>query len=136
MLYYLNDVEKGGETAFLVADNTTLDVKVAILYILVTKSNILSASCFYVFVRLYVVFNGRLIKRTLPNRPCLIFLPVYSNLVSKIFEQDVQPQQKMSYVKPAHSRKERHSYHVVQPRSRPPVRLAWRLGLPYHSRGV
>ena len=28
MLYYLNDVEDGGETAFLVADNTTLDVKV------------------------------------------------------------------------------------------------------------
>ena len=33
MLYYLNDVEEGGETAFLVADNTTLDVKVAILYL-------------------------------------------------------------------------------------------------------
>ena len=28
MLYYLNDVDEGGETAFLVADNTTLDVKV------------------------------------------------------------------------------------------------------------
>ncbi|CAB4006676.1 transmembrane prolyl 4-hydroxylase-like [Paramuricea clavata] len=27
VLYYLNDVDEGGETAFLVADNTTLDVK-------------------------------------------------------------------------------------------------------------
>ena len=28
ILYYLNDVKEGGETAFLVADNNTLDVKV------------------------------------------------------------------------------------------------------------
>ena len=30
MLYYLSDVKEGGETAFLVADNTTLDVKVTL----------------------------------------------------------------------------------------------------------
>lgn len=28
VLYYLNDVEHGGETAFLIADNKTLDIKV------------------------------------------------------------------------------------------------------------
>jgi hypoxia-inducible factor prolyl 4-hydroxylase len=30
ILYYLNDVGKGGETAFVVADNTTLNTKVII----------------------------------------------------------------------------------------------------------
>ena len=29
ILYYLNDVEQGGETAFPIADNATLDMKVS-----------------------------------------------------------------------------------------------------------
>lgn len=33
MLYYLNDVEEGGETAFPMADNATLDIHVSKLLV-------------------------------------------------------------------------------------------------------
>ena len=37
MLYFLNDVEEGGETAFPVANNATFSVEVSIALLLATK---------------------------------------------------------------------------------------------------
>ena len=33
ILYYLNDVEEGGETAFIVADNSTLNESVSMIWL-------------------------------------------------------------------------------------------------------
>ncbi len=41
MLYFLNDVEEGGETAFPIADNATADSKVRV-YVLSVKYNTLN----------------------------------------------------------------------------------------------
>lgn len=38
ILYYLNDVEEGGETAFLIADNTTTTPDVSVKYMYIRDS--------------------------------------------------------------------------------------------------
>ena len=60
ILYYLNDVEQGGETAFPMADNVTLDMDVSTQTLFVFQSK-MGVAVFRViiidFSRIYQVFE-------------------------------------------------------------------------------